>query len=216
MYKKNLTPTAQFIRKLAPKEASVSDLLRPSFHQLGDSQWDKKAKYHYRLLLTFEKSWCDLWSNLIIECPTYQIDPCDPPFEKGNDKGRLIRIDVSEGQLLYITSELRRLCMILLFRYAEIKEPQLAIYYDESVKQAVDAKLLRKKQEEEEEWKEKKEAKKERRQKEEKRIREIIKKTEQELLCERQEGKEEAERIREIIERAVEAVRQKENPKATA
>ena len=53
-------------------------------------------------------------------------------------------------ELLYISSELRRLCMILLFRYVGIKEPQLAIFYNEKVKQTVDEKLLRKKQEEEE------------------------------------------------------------------
>ena len=59
-------------------------------------------------------------------------------------------------ELLYISSELRRLCMILLFRYVGIKEPKLAIFYNEKVKQTVDEKLIRKKQKEEEEEKKKK------------------------------------------------------------
>jgi len=63
----------------------------------------------------------------------------------------------SVDELQYISSELRRLCMILLFRYVGIKEPQPAIIlYDEKVKQTVDEKLLRRKQKEEEEKEKKK------------------------------------------------------------
>ena len=71
----------------------------------------------------------------------------------------------SVDELLYISSELRRLCMILLFRYVGIKEPKLAIFYNEKVKQTVDEKLIRKKQKEEEEEKKKKKRKSKSRQK---------------------------------------------------
>lgn len=68
------------------------------FNQLMDTQWDHKAKYFYRLYLPIERSWSNLWFNLI-ECSTFQVDPCDSHFEEGNNKGCLIKIGASEGQI---------------------------------------------------------------------------------------------------------------------
>ena len=91
MYKKNLAPTVSILKSIQNLPPNLRDTLT-------DTQWDDKTKYFYRLHLPFEKSWSNLWRDHI-ECSTFQADPCDSHFEEGNNKGCLIRIDASEGQI---------------------------------------------------------------------------------------------------------------------
>ena len=91
MYKKNLAPTVSILESIQNLPPNLRDTLT-------DTQWDDKTKCFYRLHLPFEKSWSNLWRDHI-ECSTFQADPCDSHFEEGNNKGCLIRIDASEGQI---------------------------------------------------------------------------------------------------------------------
>ena len=91
MYKKNLAPTVSILKSIQNLTSNLRDTLT-------DTQWDDKTKYFYRLHLPFEKSWSNLWCNHI-ECSTFQVDPCDSHSEEGNNKGCLIKIEASEGQI---------------------------------------------------------------------------------------------------------------------